>query len=278
MHHAFPCLPLPGIRRISALAGLLVAVAASTSPMQAQLFLPGAADETTWQLQLEKPFFEDGGSLKFFTSVLDLDVMTPLGDGPTLVLGVPLAVGGADDPVGNGVYLGNLRATVVFGEPGAESSFLGVTLPTATDGGDGSLVAFIAGLAGDLDRPEDWLDEVVGVRGGVTPSWDRGEGRRIGIRVAGAAVAPDNFDDLNVYLRPGVWGSLRSGDLDFRGDLSTSYFLNSDDGFGQQFTAYLDLGVDLLETSGRPGFYLRVPLDGDTRELLNLSLGGRVRF
>lgn len=261
--------------RLAALA--VIAAALPASPLAGQIFQPGPADETTVQIQLEKPFLANADDVKFFTSVLDVDLSVPVGDGLTLVLGAPLAVGGAD-PVGNGAFLGNLRGTLVFGEPGDQSGFLGLTLPTATDFGDGAVVGAVAGLAGDLDRIEEWVDDSFGVRAALTPSWDYGEGRRLGLRLGVGAAAPDDFDDVNVYLRPGVWGIIRSGSLDLRGDLATSYFLNSDDGFGEQFTAYLDLGVDLVERSGRPGFFVRIPLDGDTRDLLNLSVGARVRF
>lgn len=264
-------------RRTAFAAATAALMGLVATPVAGQVFLPGPVEETTLQIQLEKPFFQDGDPVRFFTSVLDLDGSFPVGDGLTLVVGAPLGVGGIDDG-GSGAFLGNLRGTLVFGEPGDPSGFVGITLPTASDFGGGPFVALLAGLAGDLDRPEEWLDDVFGLRAGLTPTWENGEGRAVGLRLGVAAAAPDDFDDVNVYLRPGVWGSVRSGDLDFRGDLATSYFLNSDDGFGQQFTAYLDLGVDLVEQSGRPGFFLRLPLDGDTRELLDLSVGARVLF
>jgi hypothetical protein len=54
--------------------------------------------------------------------------------------------------------------------------------------------------------------------------------------------------------------------------------VTSDDGFGDQFTAYLDLGVSLTGVSAQPGLFLRVPLDGDGRQVHDLSLGVSVRF
>jgi hypothetical protein len=60
---------------------------------------------------------------------------------------------------------------------------------------------------------------------------------------------------------------------DLKADLATSYLLTSDDGFGRQFTAYVDLGATLPDISAKPGVFIRIPLDGDGRDVHDLSIG-----
>jgi hypothetical protein len=58
----------------------------------------------------------------------------------------------------------------------------------------------------------------------------------------------------------------------------TTYAVNSDDGFGEQFTAYLAVGVQLAGSSDGPTLFLRVPMDGDANDVLDLSAGVSVLF
>jgi len=129
-----------------------------------------------------------------------------------------------------------------------------------------------------LDEVEKWADDAYSVRGAWIPSKMLKGGGRTGLRVGGAAVAPNDFENLFVYTRLAAWGRIPVGAAELRGDLATSYIVNSDDGFGQQFTAYLDLGAALTGTSGRPGAFIRIPLDGDAREALDVSIGLMARF
>jgi len=73
-------------------------------------------------------------------------------------------------------------------------------------------------------------------------------------------------------------GSIRAYTVWERADLGTSYSITDDDGFGRQFTSYLTLGAGLPEASGQPGLFIRVPLERDARQVLDLSIGLSARF
>jgi hypothetical protein len=99
-----------------------------------------------------------------------------------------------------------------------------------------------------------------------------GSRKSLQIGVPLAMAGADALDGTSLYL-----GSLRFSLL-FGADLGTSYAVNDDDGFGEQFTAYLTLGAALSEASGHPGLFVRIPLDGDARSVLDLSIGLSAQF
>jgi hypothetical protein len=260
------------------LAGVYsIGLAVTASPADAQTFLLDPVDETTFTLQLEKPFFPSSDGLAFYSSILEPDVVLSLSSGKTLQIGVPLAIAGADFADGTSLYLGNLRASLVFGEPGHLSGFLGLTFPTASNI-SGPDLAVLVGALPWLNELEKWGEDGLSVRGAWIPSRPLDSGGRLGLRLGGAAVTPNDFENLYVYARIAGWGQFPVGSAALRADLGTSYNVTSDDGFGQQFTAYLDLGVELPESSRQPMIFLRLPLDGEARQVLDFSLGWRMRF
>lgn len=254
-----------------------LALALAASPADAQSFLPDPVEQTTVAVQWEKPFLSGADGLSFYSSILEGDVIFPVGTGRSLQIGVPLAIGGTDTSDG-GVFLGNLRASLLFGDPGAPSGFVGVTLPTASDLDASSLVPALVGALPRLDEPEKWGNEAFSARGAVIPSWPLENGGQLGLRLGGAAVVRTNFENLLVFGRAAGWGRFPVGSAELRADLGTSYAVNDDDGFGEQLTAYLDLGWNMREVSGQPGLFLRVPLDGDARQVLDFSIGVSARF
>jgi hypothetical protein len=129
-----------------------------------------------------------------------------------------------------------------------------------------------------LHLPEKWGDDVFSVRGAWIPSQPLESGGRIGLRLGGAALVPDGFDNLHVFARAAGWGRLPVGEAELIADLESTYAVNSDDGFGEQFTAYLAVGVQLAASSDGPTLFLRVPMDGDANDVLDLSAGVSVLF
>jgi hypothetical protein len=246
------------------------------SPAAGQTFLPDPGERASVAIQLEKPLLIDAFGLGAFSSILEVDAILPLGSA-SLQVGVPVAFAGADFVDGTSVYAGNLRATILFGEPGSLSSFIGITLPTASNIG-GPDFAVLVGLLPWLGELEKWLEETVSLRAAVLPSWPLSNGGRLGLRLGGAAILPNGFDNLNVDARVAGWARLRMASAELGADLATSYMVTSDDGFGEQFTAYLALGATLVESSGAPGVFIRIPLDGDGRRVHDLSIGLSVRF
>ena len=255
----------------------LLATLLSTAPdVNAQTFVPAPVDDPGFVLQVEKPFFPLDG-LEFYSSNIEADVLLPLSSGRSVAIGVPLAVAGADGANGTSVYLGNLRASLLFGTPVDLTGFLGVTVPTASNIG-GPDLAVIVGALPWLNEREKWSDDAVSFRGAWIPSRALENGSRVGLRLGGSAVMPTDFENLFVYARAAGWGSVPAGSAELRADLNVSYDVTGDDGFGQQFTSYLDLGVALQQAAEGSTLFLRVPLDGDARDALDFSLGWRLRF
>jgi hypothetical protein len=248
---------------------------------------PHAAGQTTFPLdpvdrfevalQLEKPLLPDVLGSAWFSSILEADALFPLGPTTTLRIGLPVAFARADIVDGTSVYAGNLRASFLFGEPGSLSSTFGVTLPTASNLTGPELAILVGGLPwlGDRDK---WLEETFSVGGAVLPSRQVGSGGEVGLRLGGEAMVPTDFDNLWLDARAAGWGRVPVGRAELEADLTFSYLITSDDGFGRQSTAYLDLGASLTEEPGRPGVFFRIPLDGDSRDVLDLSIGVSARF
>lgn len=258
------------------LTGLLVPALLLPLPGAAQVFDPDPAEGASLVLHLEKPLFSDAEGLAFWSSILEVDAVLPVG-GRSLRIGLPMAVAGDDGDDGTSLYAGNLRLALLFGEPDALDGIVALTLPTATNLA-GSDLAAIVGLFAWLDDPGKWFDDTVALRGEFLPGRDLDDGGRIGLRLGTYLLAPTDVDNLNAYLRLGGWGRFPTDGAEFRADLGSTYLVNSDDGFGSQFTAHLSLQAALTEGTGRPGLFVRVPLDGDSRDLLDLSVGVRVQF
>lgn len=256
---------------------LTLAVALFASEAQGQTFPLEPVGETTFAVQWEKPFFPDSEGLAGWSSNFDLDVLIPLGSGRSIQLGIPLSVAGADGLDGTSSYLGNLRASLLFGDVENLTGFVGVTVPTASNVG-GPDFAVLVGALPWLDELEKWSDGAISVRGAWIPARVLERGGKVGLRLGGAAVTGDDFEDLLVFARVAGWGTFPVGTAELRADLATSYYVNGDDGFGQQFMAYLNLGAALPEVSGHPGLFVRVPIDGDARDLLDFSIGLTARF
>ena len=125
---------------------------------------------------------------------------------------------------------------------------------------------------------EKWGDDAFSVRGAYLPSTLLEGGGRLGLSLGGSAAMPTDFENLFVYTRVAGWGRFPTETAELRADLGISYDVTNDDGFGEQVTSYVDLGAALTEASGRPGLFLRIPLDGDARDAMDFSIGFRVQF
>lgn len=269
-----------GLRRSSytiRVGVLSFVLALLSSEVEGQTFPLEPVDRTTFALQWEKPFFPNAGGLAGWSSNLEGDILFSLSSGRSIQVGVPLAFAGADVVDGTSFYLGNLRASLLFGDADDLSGFVGVTVPTASNIGGPDLAAIVGGLPW-LDEIEKWSDDAISLRGAWIPSRALDGGGLLGLRLGGAAVTPNEFDNLLVFARVAGWGRFPVGTAEVRADLTTSYYVNGDDGFGEQFVAYLNLGAALPESSGHPGLFIRIPLDGDARDALDLSIGLSARF
>jgi len=263
---------LPGL--VLTLLGM--GVAAFASPVAGQPFQPDPVSETTALVYWAKPFFPDMEERNPNGSVFGVDLVFPWRPGLSLQIGLPLSVAEPATGGSRDLRLGNLHVSALFGETGALSGLVGVTLSTASNP-DGSKFPPGAGAYWTWDEPEEWSKDGLSIFGAVTPSWALSGGGRLGLRL-GAEAARTKTDDFLLFGRAAGWGRFPVGTATLRADLSSSYLLNSDDGFGRQFTAYFVLGAELSDILAKPGLFVRVPLDGEARRFLDFAVGLSARL
>jgi hypothetical protein len=242
------------------------------APAAAQSLVATTSDDVTLGLQLKNPSFALDDAPSRWSSSLETDLLFRWGANVFVQATVPLAFAGADFVDGTSFFLGAIGATFIFGPPGSPSSFLGLTLPTATNIA-GPDVAILIGVLSNEEEPERWTEDIMSVRGGIMPSVQLSEQARVGLRIGGALVAPDDLENLWVYGRGAVWGSTMVSAAELRGDLVTSFFINSSDGFAERFRMYLDARAGLPEMPGRPAVFLRLPIDTEARDALDFAIG-----
>jgi hypothetical protein len=256
---------------------LHLALALTASPAMSQTFLPDPAEQTAFAIQWEKPLLDDFGTLASYSSIVEVDVIFPLNSGESLQVGIPLALAGGEGLDGTSMYAGNLRATLLYGDPENLRGFIGVTLPTGTNVAGPEGAGFV-GLFSWVQEPEKWIDDLISLRVAVMPSRELEGGGRLGLSLGGAAVAPDDFDNLTGYLRLAAWGRVPAGSAELRGDLGTALVVNGEGGLGRRSVVHLNVAATLPELSGNPGLFIRVPIDDDARVLHDLSVGLMARF
>ena len=256
----------------------LLGLVAAVSPVQGQTFLPDPVDEVTFTIQWEKPLLANASGVAFYSSILEPDLLLPAGPGKTVQIGIPLAVAGGDAVDGTSLALANARVSVLFGDPDDLRGFVGVTLPTVSNVSGPGYVAQVVGSLPWLSVPEKWMEDAFSARGAWIPSKRLENGGQIGLRVGATALMPTGLENLWVLTRLAGWGRFALGSAELRADLDTSYHLTGDDGFGQQFTSYLALGIGFKESATKPTIFLRLPLDGDARRWLDYSIGVSMVF
>jgi len=259
------------------LAAAVLTAELVAQPAAGQSLIATTSDDVTLGIQLKNPSLGSAANPSSWSSSLETDLLFRWGANAFMRAGVPLAFAGAEFVDGTSLYLGNVGATFMFGPPGAPSSFLGFTLPTAMNIG-GPDLAVLVGLLPSEDEPELWAEDVMSVRGGIIPSFQVSPQAVVGVRIGWALLAPNDFEDLWVYGRGALWGSTEAGPAELRADLVTSYFINSDNEFADKFRMYLDAGAALPDIPAAPGIVFRLPLDEEAREALDFSVGLTARI
>jgi hypothetical protein len=247
-------------------------------PAAAQSLVSTATEDVTLGLQLKNPRLPMDDAPSRWSSSLETDLLFRWGANTFVQATVPLAFASADFVDGTSFYVGAIGATFIFGPPGSPSSFLGFTLPTATNIA-GPDLAILIGVLPNEEEPELWAEDIMSVRGGIMPALQLSERARVGLRIGGALVAPNDVDNLWIYGRGAVWGSAMVGAAELRGDLVTSYFINDDEGaFAERFRMYLDVRAALPEAPGGVGVFFRLPIDTEARDALDFSIGLSARI
>lgn len=260
---------------VQILAVAAICIVPASADAQAYLRLP--ARERAVSLGFEVPLFRTPNDFSFYTSIVETDVLLGLGGRKTLQVGLPWAVAGATIVNGTSVYAGNLRATVLFGTSEKIDGFVGVTVPTGSNLVGPQLAQAVGGLLWS-NQAEKWSDDVFSVRGSWLPSKTVGDDRELGLGVGGAAVTENNLERLALFARLDGWLRFPVGRTHLRLDLSTSFDVTGDDGFGQQLRGYVGLAVEWPGGPRQPFGFIRIPLDSGVRQELLASAGWAVLF
>jgi hypothetical protein len=267
----------PWVLRPLILSSMVLSGGLAAEPAAGQSLVATTTEDVTLGIQLKNPSLGGTANPRSWSSSLETDLLFRWGASVYVQGWLPLAFAGAEFVDGTSAYLGNMGATFIFGPPGAPSSFLGFTLPTATNIG-GPNLAVLVGLLPNEDEPELWAEDVMSARGGIMPSVQLSPQAVVGVRVGGSLVVPTDFEDVWVYGRGALWGSTAAGPAELRADLVTSYLINGDDAFADKFRMYLDARAGLPDVPASPGILFRLPLDEEARQALDFTVGLTARL
>ncbi|HSM59282.1 MAG TPA: hypothetical protein VK849_00740 [Longimicrobiales bacterium] len=264
----------------SNIARAFLVLAAGLVPPQlaGQLAHPEPGSGARLEIGLEKPFL-DGfwDDVGFASPLLGVRARLPVGGRGTLFVDMGLAHASIGSKTSTA--LGNLTAGLVFGDADATSGWVSLTLPTATDWGDDDFAVGYA-FSADPMRLERYLPDLAAVEAGVrfmpsvTPAGS--VGARLGVQV----VAPTEGDaDAEIFARYALFGRRRAGRVRVGAELE-GYAIVSESGLdlGERTLHTVTGSIGLPEAGGAPELYVRIPVDGDLGEVLNVAVGLRMSF
>jgi hypothetical protein len=227
-------------------------------------------------LEALKPMFKEDG-FSFASSALYLSGRWAVSDAATIVAELPFAHGGfdsdfvseSDNTVGN-LYLGaELR-----GRESRVSGALGVRLPFAADDN----LATAVGLSADpVDRMEAFLPDVLSLHGAVGYEYRAPTGLAVTAQLSpilwfdvGDALVDDMELIVGYGAKIGYVGEAYAVSAGFSG---RGVITEEEGSFADRTLHQLVLGASLTLDRYQPGVQLRLPLDDDVRDLVDLAIG-----
>lgn len=242
----------------------------------AQLTEPMPEDGPVVAFELAKPFLEDGDGFGFFSTALRGTVVAPLGDRLSFLGELGLTTATANDS--RSTTLSNLELGLLFSnDEGMPRGRLTVVLPTSAEFGDDDF-AFLIGWLSDPDRVDRYAEELWSVNGLFTPT-RRLESGTLGFKVGGSAMVPTGDGDAEFFGRYGVFVTQSTGTARFGAELTGQAIL-SEGGldFGERTIHQLTILAGLERSGPSPELFVRVPLDEDISDVVNVIVGLRVVF
>ena len=265
--------------RTSMVAALLGALALPSVVAAQDTLLPGG-DGPWVQLELAKPFFDDGDEVGFITSILDATVVVPTG-GPTLFAGLGLSHATLESTFSgstSSTTLSNPRIGALFGSAGGMHAEVHADLPLAKEFGDDDFATGVAVLT-HYERAEQFLPDSWSL--GASLARESGtEGNVFGGRVGAAFYMPtDDFNDEELFTNYALFASIPAGSARVGAEVSGRAILSEDDAdLGERTTFFLTLTGALPNAGVEPELYARLPLDDDFKDVFDVILGVRVRL
>jgi hypothetical protein len=267
------------MRLIRSYSASVLAAAAlfAAQPAEAQSFLLPATPEKGVWVEAARADFK-GFEAAFPSTTWFVSGRLPVLPRLSAVVDVPfsyakLEVPGADSETSSvfgNPYVGAEFAAV----PGRVKLEAGLRLPLNT--ADSESFADVFAVLGDPQRMEAFMDNTVPVTAAV--NLEHAVTSALGVRTrAGVMTAfytGDDAPDTDVALDYGAVGTYTAGLARVALGFSGRWFTTADEGdFGENSLHHLGLGADVKVGRVRPGVSVRIPLDGDYRDMLGSSVG-----
>jgi hypothetical protein len=258
-------------------AGLAFAVAlcltfALAAPASAQSPYLDRGNDRTLLLEVLKPSFEGDDQPDFLTTTWLLGARLGVAPQTHIVLELPWAHYEEGDfsasTIGN-PYVGieyGATGTGPFGE-------FGVRPPLAASEDD-DVVASLSGIFSDVDRWEDFWPQMIPVTAAFNYRYEAPTGFRARGRLGGSLWIPEEGGDAEFFTLFGGWAGYESPMLRVAGGWSGRVLLTEEGVFGDQTLHHqLSAAIDIGTGRVRPGAHLRLPLNSDLTDAVNLVFG-----
>lgn len=261
----------------STLAGatLLVAAGLTAGTLSAQSLWTNPGAGASLQLEILRPDFRPeelafGGA----TGAGFVTAHVPLAGAWTLVADLPFsrAAWDAPDGAGSSTLVGNPYVGVEWQSAGRLTAGLGVRAPVGDRDDADKLGPILVGISGELERMEAFLPETLGLYAAAAYRAPLSGPLSLRLRGGTAFLTGDGGSD---DLLLGYTGQLRyaSGALDARGGLTGRANVTTDDEDADRTSHQVVLAADYGIGPVRPGLQLRLPLDGDVRDVTGFTVG-----
>lgn len=223
--------------------------------------------------ELLKPHFVHGGNIGFMTLSTYASVRYKVSEQTAVVAELPYAnydpkssFYDSEDQVGN-IYLGIEQ---LEGHSGLGTE-LGVRLPTAGKSGTGSATA--VSVFSDVNRWEGAYDELWAIQAAVSYRQVDQQGVGFRLRVGPYLFIPTNGADAEVMGLYAFQGYYLADGGQVTAGISGRILITESGNFGQRTFHQLDLGGSLHLQQFRPGVSVRIPLDTNYIDVVDLVYG-----
>jgi hypothetical protein len=258
------------------LVGLLMALAlCGPAIAEAQSIWLPRTSEPTIAIEGLKPFFDGGGS-SFFSTAWFLSGRVRVSNSVVLVGEVPFAFGKLDNEfveTDSDAAIGNIYFGAEFGSRSSPVFFeLGARAPLAPDDN----VASVVGTFADLDRWEAFIPNLLPISGMVNYMNVSETGLLLRFRGGPLLWIPTESGgetELLGLLDAQVGYEDPMGKFGVKGGLTSRIVVTESGSFSDR-TSFQG-GVNAWFSLGRvrPGVFVLVPLDGELRDIVNVTVG-----
>ena len=257
----------------AALTGVILLAAmtfASETSGQSRWAMP--QDGSVLRLEVLKPFLDGEDRTTFGTTATTISGQARIGK-VLLQAELPIAHVGIEDSDISETDMGNPYVGILHRFEGGGLVQGGVRFPLAGDGGGTA-----AGLLADFDHLEAYVPDLwtITAGGGYEAKFDGGF--RVDGGVGASVLIPtEEGGDTEFTLDYRLRGLFEQGAVRFGAGLSGRFLATAEEGEGligdSKTEHHLGLTLAYLAGSVEPHVHLRIPIAGDLKDAVNLSLG-----